>query len=194
MQKNVREWTPTLPSELPFWELECQWSLESSKGECKGQNHWIEEFLIGKLLERRCHDPFGHLKHKLWPKEGLVNWQFESWPIKIKNLLDSLACKWHATYCWKILDEGYNFALDLTSIGGFHTISWALKSVIVSILGILRLPGFRRQNDIWVLVLWASIKYYKGKVVASPSSSYAESFESMFARGRLCTKNVPTMH
>jgi hypothetical protein len=26
----------------------------------------------------------------------------------------------HATYCWKFLDKGYNFALDLISIGGFH--------------------------------------------------------------------------
>jgi hypothetical protein len=24
MQKNVREWTLTLPSELPFWEMESQ--------------------------------------------------------------------------------------------------------------------------------------------------------------------------
>ncbi len=25
------------------------------------------------------HDPFGHLKHKLWPKKGWEsNWQFDS--------------------------------------------------------------------------------------------------------------------
>jgi hypothetical protein len=37
------------------------------------------------------HDPFGHLKHKLWPKEGpevkLPIWQFDSRPLKVKNRL-----------------------------------------------------------------------------------------------------------
>jgi len=26
--ESVREWTLTLPSELPFWELESRWTLE----------------------------------------------------------------------------------------------------------------------------------------------------------------------
>ncbi len=38
MQENVREWTPTLPNELPFWELESQWTPESLEGNCRGQN------------------------------------------------------------------------------------------------------------------------------------------------------------
>jgi len=36
--KSVKGWTLTLPSELPFWELESQWTSESSKGDCRGQN------------------------------------------------------------------------------------------------------------------------------------------------------------
>jgi hypothetical protein len=36
--KKVREWTPTLPNEFPFWKLESRWTLESSKGNFKGQN------------------------------------------------------------------------------------------------------------------------------------------------------------
>jgi hypothetical protein len=36
------------------------------------------------------YEPFGHLKHKLWPKEGSgvkreSNWQFDSQPLKVKN-------------------------------------------------------------------------------------------------------------
>jgi hypothetical protein len=27
VQKSVKEWTPTLPSEFPFWELESQWTF-----------------------------------------------------------------------------------------------------------------------------------------------------------------------
>jgi hypothetical protein len=38
MQKSVRERTLTLPSELPFWELESQWTLEFLEGDYKGQN------------------------------------------------------------------------------------------------------------------------------------------------------------
>ncbi len=28
--ENVKEWTPTLPSELPLWELESKWTSKSS--------------------------------------------------------------------------------------------------------------------------------------------------------------------
>ncbi len=43
------------------------------------KTHWIEMFLISleifgifgiQMFEMGSHDPFGHLKHKLWPKEG----------------------------------------------------------------------------------------------------------------------------
>jgi hypothetical protein len=44
--------------------------------------------------------------------------------------------RWHATYCWKALDEAYNFALDFISIGGFHTKLWVSKAAKVLILGI----------------------------------------------------------
>jgi hypothetical protein len=91
------------------------------------------------------------------------NWQFDSWPLKVRNRLDFLACMWHATYCWKSLDKGYNFALDLISIEGLHTKLWAPEVARVSILGILG------QNDIWVLVPWPDTKCtIRGKVLASP--------------------------
>jgi len=34
---NVKEWTFTLPKELPLWELESQWTLECLKRDCRGQ-------------------------------------------------------------------------------------------------------------------------------------------------------------
>jgi hypothetical protein len=37
--------------------------------DCRGQTYWIENLLI--LSKMGLHDPFGYLKHKLWPKEGL---------------------------------------------------------------------------------------------------------------------------
>jgi hypothetical protein len=38
MQKSVRERTLTLPSELPFWELESRWIFESLEGDFGVEN------------------------------------------------------------------------------------------------------------------------------------------------------------
>jgi len=52
----VREWTLTLPSEFPFWELEFRWTPKSSKSDFRGQNplNWGVIYIITKLLEHRC--------------------------------------------------------------------------------------------------------------------------------------------
>jgi hypothetical protein len=62
-------------------------------------------------MSKMCsHDPIGHLKHKLWPKEGSgVNSSIDSQKLKVGNRLDLLVCRWHATYQWKDFDKGYNF-------------------------------------------------------------------------------------
>jgi hypothetical protein len=56
MQENVKEWTFTLPNELPFWELESQWTPKTSEGNYKGQNSldWRNIYIIVKLLELKC--------------------------------------------------------------------------------------------------------------------------------------------
>ncbi len=56
VQKSVREWTLTLPSELPFWELESQWTPKFLEGNFRGQNslNWKVPYVIGNLLEHRC--------------------------------------------------------------------------------------------------------------------------------------------
>jgi hypothetical protein len=51
VQKSVREWTLTLPSELPFWELKSQWTPEFGLSNFQRpiagiKSHWIETFLI----------------------------------------------------------------------------------------------------------------------------------------------------
>jgi hypothetical protein len=56
VQESVKEWTPTLPNELPLWELESQWTPEFLEGDCRGQNSldWKGPYIIGKILELRC--------------------------------------------------------------------------------------------------------------------------------------------
>jgi hypothetical protein len=104
------------------------------------------------------------------------NWQFDSRPLKVRNRLNFLACKWLATFRWKAFDERYNFALDLISIGGLHTKLWGPKVVEVPTSGISGLPldshlGVLRQNAIWMWASWRGIKYtIRGKVVTPLNS------------------------
>jgi hypothetical protein len=49
-------------------------------------------------------------------------------------------CRWCATYHGKALDKGYNFSLDLITIGGLHTKLWAPKVAKVPGVGISGFP------------------------------------------------------
>jgi hypothetical protein len=80
---------------------------------------WRVIYIIGNLLEPRYLE-WARIAHlDIWntsygQKKGREsNWQFDSWPLKVGNRFDFRACRWHVTYCWKALDEGYNFASDL---------------------------------------------------------------------------------
>ncbi len=117
---------PTLPSELPLWELESKWIPKFLEANCRGQNSldWRVPYIIGKLLELQCLK-WSHMTHLDsssisygQKKRRESKCQFDFRPLKYKNRPDVLACRCYATYRWKPLDEGYNFALDLTSIGG----------------------------------------------------------------------------
>jgi hypothetical protein len=130
------------------------------------------------------HDPFGHFKHKLWPKERL-GVKFDSWPLKVHNHPNFLACRWCATYRWKALDEDYNFALDLISIEGLHAKLWAPKSRVL-IVRISRLP-LGSPGTKWHLSagpVTRHIVYYKGgRWWLPPSLGRGESCEFVFAHG-----------
>jgi hypothetical protein len=88
------------------------------------------------------HDPFWHLKHKLWPKErSKVKLAIWLPIIKSQESSDFLMCRWHATYRWKALDEGYNFASDLIEIKGFHAKLQAPKITRIPVVSISRNLG-----------------------------------------------------
>jgi hypothetical protein len=58
--ESVKKWTSTLPSELPLWELESQWTpdgLPNFQRAIEGVKtplDWIVPYIIRKLLELRC--------------------------------------------------------------------------------------------------------------------------------------------
>jgi hypothetical protein len=59
------------------------------------------------------HDPLNTYNTSYdWKKGQESKCQFDSQPLKIGNHIKLCAYKWHATYCWKVIDEGNNFALD----------------------------------------------------------------------------------
>jgi hypothetical protein len=61
------------------------------------------------MFKMGFHCSFGHLKHKLWPKEGPG---VKLTQKKVENRPNLLSCKGRATYHGKALDESYTFALD----------------------------------------------------------------------------------
>jgi hypothetical protein len=93
-----------------------------------------------------------------------LNWQFDSRPLKVRNRLDFLACRWRTTYCWKALNDGYNFVSDLISIGGLHTKLCTPKVVGVPTLGISGLPSGSpgTKCHLGVSPVARHIVYYKG--------------------------------
>jgi hypothetical protein len=119
------------------------------------------------------HDPFGHLKHKLWLKERL-GVKLVVWLPTTKSQKSTrfpclhVACDIPLKNSW----QGYNFDLDFISIKDLHTKLWDPKVTRVPTLAILGLPfgSPRTKCHLDVGLMERHIVYYKGKVVASRKS------------------------
>jgi hypothetical protein len=202
---SVRVLSLTLPSEPPCWELKSQWTLEFLEGDYRGQKpmDWGVLYNIEKIMKLRClkwarmtrldtsNTSYGQKKGRE------SNWQFDSLPLKVGNRPNFLVCRWLATYRWKDIDEGYNFAFDVIPIRGLHTKLWGPKVAGVPTLGISRLPngspGTKCHLDVGLVERHKV--YYKGE---------GDGFSQVWAMVRLVslslhvvhpsTKSAPTMH
>jgi hypothetical protein len=123
------------PNTWKSWDLESFGTLECSELDNKAQNtlHWGVLGVIGKFLRPR---------YRKWPRIGHLdicspsygqkkcresNWQFDSRPLKVRNRpLPNIRFEC-ATWRWKDLDEGYNFGLDLVTIGLCSRELWPSK-------------------------------------------------------------------
>jgi len=106
-------------------------------------------------------------------------------------------CRWLATYHWKALHEGYNFALDLISIGGLHTKLWAPKVSGDLVVGISGLPlgSPRTKCNLNVGPMPRHKVYYKGEGVCFPQVRAMVSLVSpSLIMACFSTKNVRAMH
>ncbi len=144
----MREWTLTLPRQLPLWEMESRWTLKISENNLTGQNSMacVVLYIIGKILELRCLK-WARITHlDIWntsygqKKDRESNCQFDSRLEKVENRPDLLGCRQRATYRWKSLNESYNFVLDHNSIRGLLAKLWGSKVTGVPIGAILGPP------------------------------------------------------
>ncbi len=167
----MKEWTLTLPKQFSLWEMESWWTLEISESDFRGQNSMACGilYIIGKILELRCLK-WARIAHlKIWntsygQKKGQEsNCQFDSRPEKVENRADSLVCKWRATYYWKALDKGYNFALDHISIRCMLAKLWGSKVTGVPTWVISDLGVPRQKNHLEVGPVERCRIHYKGE-------------------------------
>jgi hypothetical protein len=123
-------------------------TFESSKRDYKGQKSspWGILYIIENLLKRRCLK-WARITHldicntSYGQKNGREsNWQFDSRLLEVRNRPNFVAWKQRATCRWKNLNEGYNFASDLITIGGLHKKLCALKVMGVLAVAISGLP------------------------------------------------------
>jgi hypothetical protein len=192
--KSVREWTLTLPSELPLWELESQMDsrifimrFQGSKpiGSKSSLYHW-KKLLKFKCLEWACMTHLDIWNTSYDQKKGReLNWQFDFRPLKVWNRSDFLACRQIATYRWKALNEGYNFSLDLIAFKGLHVKLWAPK--------VIGVPG---QKAILMWPLWRGAENtIKGEGGGFPQVRAVVSLVSpSLPVARPSAKNVQIMH
>ncbi len=172
--KSVKEWTLTLPRELPCWELESRspkWTSKFSKCDCGGQNPSPRKvlYIIGKLLKLRCLKWVRIIHLDIWntsygQKKGQEsNWQFDSSLIPATKSRESTRFPLVQATCDKPL-ESCQRRLQLC-FKPHRNRRFEQEVVCPQNRGSL-VPG---QKTIWMWPMWRGAKYtIRGKVVASP--------------------------
>jgi hypothetical protein len=150
------------------------------------------------MSEMGSHDPFGHLKHKLWPKEGprveLAIWlsTTKSWESSPSPCVQ-VACHITLESSWRRLQLCLNFI----SIGGLYTKLWGPKVAGVPTLGISGPPlgslGTKCHLD--VDLVERHRVYYKGEGGGFPQVRVVVNLVSpSLPMACPSTKSAQTMH
>jgi hypothetical protein len=117
------------------------------------------------------HDPFGHLKHKIWPKKGSGVKLAICLPTTKSQESPQFLCVQMA--CNRLLESfrrGLQLCFKPISIEGLHVKLWGPKSQEFQLwefrdshLGVLG------QNPIWMWASWRGTKYTINGKVVNPS-------------------------
>jgi len=139
----------------------------------KGKNTlpWGVLYTVEKVLKCKCPKwpCMNHLdiySPSYGQKKGWeLNWQFDSWPLKVGNQPDSDVCRRSSLWRWKALRESYKIALDLIPIGGLSKKLWMPKVPRVQLGTVSRLllgsPGKKCHSD--VAFAGSCREYYMGE-------------------------------
>jgi hypothetical protein len=128
------------------------------------------------MFKMGSYDPFGHLQHKLWPKEG-SGVKLPIWFLTTKSQESpqfpyvQVACQISLESSWQGLQLCFKPHLHPRSEHKVMCPQSCAPKLRESQLWEFRDShlGVLRQNDIWVLVPSPGMKYFiRGKVVASP--------------------------
>jgi len=174
-------------------DLESSGTFKNLENDLRGQIslHCYVFSLIGKVL--KCSSPkwprMSHL-HICSPSYGQKkgresNWQFHSWPLKVRN--PPLPEVWFksATWRWKALFEGYNLALDLVFIGLWSWELWAPKvaGLQPGTVSGLQLGSLGKKCHLDVVPVESYRKYYMGEGGGFPRVRAVVSLVCKSARG-----------
>jgi hypothetical protein len=185
------------------WSHKC--TPEFLERNCNGQNPsvWIVLYIIGKLLKLKClkwvcvtHLDIYNKSYDQKKGRG-SNWQFDSQPVKVGNSPNFLMFRWHATCRWKGLNEGYNFVIELITIGGLHTKLWGPKVVGILVMRILGIPlgSPKTKCHLDLAPMERHIEYYNGEGGGFPQNWAVVSLVSpRLLVARPSTKSAQTMH
>jgi hypothetical protein len=196
-EPHTPKWTLTLGVGLPMASriFRRQWQKLKFIALKNSLYHW-KALKIG-MFKMGSHDPFGYLKHKLWPKKmgKKSSWQFDFRALKVVSRPDLLAWRWHATHLWKALDESYNFSLDLISFKGSKKKLWAPKVARDPISGILGLDDISNKMAFGCWPCDQALRILKwGRWWLPPSLGCDVSCEFVFVNGSSVHKKFPTTH
>jgi hypothetical protein len=147
------------------------------------------------MFKMGLHDPFQYLKQKLWLNETsrikMPMWlsTTKSWESPWFTYV-KVAC--HTLL--KVLDKGYNFVSDLTSIENLHKKLWATKMARVPISGLTSWES-KTKWHLGATFVTKYKEYYKKERGGFPQVWATENLVSLcMLLVHPCTKSASIMH
>jgi hypothetical protein len=149
-----------------------KWTPKTSESDFRGQNPMACDifYIIGKFLELIClkwiriaHLDISNTSYGQKKGRKLNYWFLTTKKVgKRPNLVVYIGC---ATYHWKALNGGYNFASDHNSIGGLLAKLWGYKATRVPTWTISGLPlgSLGTKSHLDVASMQSHKVYYKGE-------------------------------
>jgi hypothetical protein len=147
------------------------------------------------MFKMGSHCSFGHLKHKLWPKEVIASLT----PDQKKSEIDLIYLFSNGVRhtVGKALEEGQTFALDCISIGGLLVKLWGSKveRIPTWVISGLPLKSLETKKPFGCGSCGEMQSILKGgRWWLPPSSGHGESCASVLPVACPSTKNAPTTH